>query len=273
MGKDNFGPEQAVHGVAWGRLHGGYFSDPEVARPLVAAVRDVARETRPDRIADLGGGTGFLLAQLRAAGLADVPLAVLDDSAPQLAEAEKAGFSCVRGAVETVRRGAVAPAGERVLWIMRSVLHYAGETGLDPLLRHLRAQAEPGEFWVHQTACFARQADADCLNALYRRMRTAKWYPTTADLQTRLAAAGWSVATIRPAPTLDLDSAELGLRYGLDAADLAGIRSEMGRDFGEANPVFRCGPDGFRAELRYAIFICRAIGPAAKRTAQRDRPT
>ncbi|HRT06650.1 MAG TPA: hypothetical protein P5204_13225, partial [Kiritimatiellia bacterium] len=67
MGQDNFGPEQAVHGSSWGRVHGGYFSDTEVARPLVAAVRDVARETRPDRIVDLGGGTGFLLAQLRAA--------------------------------------------------------------------------------------------------------------------------------------------------------------------------------------------------------------
>ncbi len=164
----------------------------------------------------------------------------------------------MRGAVESFARAAAAPPGQRVLWIMRSVLHYAGETGLDPLLRHLRAQAVPGEFWVHQTACFERPEDAACLNALYRMMRTAKWYPTVADLRTRLAAAGWAVATIRPAPTLDLDSAELGIRYGLDARKMDAIRAELEKDFGRNNPAFHLRPDGFRAELRYAVFVCRA---------------
>ena len=258
MMAENLGPEQAVHGSSWGRVHGGYFSDPEVARPLVAAVRAVWAAARPDRIVDLGGGTGFLLAQLRAAGFADVPLVVLDESEPQLAEAAKAGLACVTGSAGNFRRADVAPAGARILWLMRSVLHYAGETGLDPLLRHLRAQAAPGEVWVHQTACFEKAEDAACLNALYRQMRTAKWYPTIADLRSRLAAAGWSVATIRPAPTLALDSAELGRRYGLEPPELAAIRAEMAKDFGLNQPAFHLRPDGFRAELRYAVFICRA---------------
>ena len=82
MMAENLGPEQAVHGSSWGRMHGGYFSDPEVARPLVEAVRAVWREARPDRIVDLGGGTGYLLGQVRAADAAGVALTVLDDSAP-----------------------------------------------------------------------------------------------------------------------------------------------------------------------------------------------
>ena len=259
MMAENLGPEQAVHGSSWGRMHGGYFSDPEVARPLVEAVRAVWREARPDRIVDLGGGTGCLLAQLRAAGVGNVPRVVLDDSEAQLAEAGKIGLACVRGSVGAFRRAEVAPAGTRVLWLMRSVLHYAGETGLDPLLRHLRAQAEPSEFWVHQTACFERAEDAACLNALYRRLRTPKWYPTVDDLLARLAAAGWALAETRPAPTLHLDSAGLGIRYGLDADALAAVRTDMIREFGAEHAVLHSRPDGFRAELRYALFVCRAV--------------
>ena len=258
MKTDELGPEQSIHGSAWGRMHGGYFSDPDVARPLVEAVRGVWAEARPGRIVDLGGGTGFVLAQLRAAKLGGCGMLVLDDSAPQLAEAEKAGFSCVRGSVDAFRRTDVAPAGMRVLWLMRSVLHYAGEAGLDPLLRHLRAQAEPGEWWVHQTACFEREADAACLNALYRRMRTAKWYPTIAALRKRLAAAGWHVEDVRPAPTLHLEAGELALRYELNEGDRARIRAEMASEFGSRNDVYGTSDAGFRADLRYAIFVCRA---------------
>jgi len=259
MTAENLGPEQAVHGSLWGRLHGGYFSDPEVARPLVAAVREVADVARPDRIVDLGGGTGFLLARLRAASLGvGAVLTVLDDSPPQLAEAAKAGLVCVRGSAGAFRRTDVAPAGARALWIMRSVLHYAGAEGLDPLLRHLRAQAAPGECWVHQTACFERAEDAARLNALYAKMRTAKWYPTVADLRARLAAAGWAVASVRPAPTLALDSAELAVRYGLDEAEMRRIATEMASEFGADESVFRRKSGGFSADLHYRIFTCRA---------------
>ncbi len=251
-------PEQTVHGASWGRMHGGYFSDPEVARPLVAAVRAVWAEARSDRIVDLGGGTGYLLAELRAGGIDGSRLAVLDESEPQLAEAGKAGLACVRGSAGSFRRAEVAPAGARVLWLMRSVLHYAGEGGLAPLLAHLRAQAEPGESWVHQTACFEREEDAACLNALYRKMRTDKWYPSVDGLLARLESAGWGVDAVLPAPTLLLDSGELGMRYGLDEPAIRRIGVEMAQESGASREVFRLRPGGFSADLRYRIFTCRA---------------
>ncbi|MGD9780949.1 MAG: methyltransferase domain-containing protein [Kiritimatiellia bacterium] len=256
---EDLGPEQAVHGSPWGQMHGGYFSDPAVAQPLVDAVRDVWRRMRPDRIVDLGGGTGFLLSRLRVAGFgADAVLVNLDGSVPQLSEAEKAGFACIRGSVDAFRRSEAAPPGQPTLWVMRSVLHYAGEGGLDAVLRHLRAQAEPGEGWVHQTACFEREEDADCLNALYRKMRTGKWYPTVADLRARMAAAGWRTETVRPAPPLHLESGDLGIRYGLNKEDLAAIRSEMETEFGGRSSTFQTTSAGFHADLHYRIFVCRA---------------
>ena len=255
----SIGREQLVHGASWAQIHGGYFSDPEVARPLIEAVREVWAAARPDAIVDLGGGTGFLLSQLRRAGLSEGALLMdLDGSEPQLAEAAKAGLECVCGAVDGFRREEVAPTGRTALWLMRSVLHYAGENGLDPLLRHLRTQAAAGEFWVHQTACFERAVDAACLNALYRQLRTGKWYPTVADLRQRLAAQGWAVAEERPAPTLILDSDGLGLRYGTDAAGLQAIGQALSAEFGESNDVFRFTPAGFQADLHYRAFICRA---------------
>ncbi len=248
-----------VHGASWGRVHGGYFSDPAVARPLVEAVRAVWARTRPEVVVDLGGGTGFLLSQLRAGGFGgEVALVNLDCSEAQIEMAGEAGVCCVRGSVDRFRRADVAPAGRSALFLMRSVLHYGGEDGLAPLLRHLRAQAEGGECWVHQTACFEGREDADCLNALYRKMRTRKWYPTIADLKERLGTAGWRVEDILPAPTLRLDSAELGFRYGLTDAELACVGKEMAEEFGGRGEVFRLRPGGFQADLRYRIWACVA---------------
>lgn len=254
-----FGSEQALHGAAWARVHGGYFADPEVARPLVEAIHDAIGDAQPDAVVDLGGGTGYLLDRVRVAGIEPgIRLTVLESSAPQLAEAKKLGLDGVQRSVAAFRRADVARPGQRTLWTMRSVLHYAGKTGLAPLLGHLRAQAEPGDIWVHQTACFESERDAACLNALYRLLRTGKWYPTVADLQAALSGAGWQVETVWPAPTLHLDSGELGLRYGLAADELRAVRAEMKREFGLESPVLHVDEDGFRADLHYRIFRCRA---------------
>lgn len=254
------GTERGVHGLAWGQVHGGYFSDPAVARPLLEAVQTEWGASRPDVIVDLGGGTGFLLTQLRSFGIgAGTRLVNLDHSPEQLEVAAGAGIISVRGAVDEFQRADVVPAGRKALFMMRSVLHYAGETGLIPLLWHLRAQMESGECWIHQTACFERQKDADCLNALYRRMRTRKWYPTRAGLEQRLAAAGWQVESVSPAPPLKLESGELGRRYGLEAPALLRIGTEMAAEFSRQGPVFQQQLRGFQAELHYCIFSCRAV--------------
>ncbi len=61
--------ELGVHGQRWASIFDGYFSDPEAARPLVDAVERAIDASRPTVAADLGGGTGFVLAELLRRGL------------------------------------------------------------------------------------------------------------------------------------------------------------------------------------------------------------
>ena len=217
------------------------------------AVGAAAAQNRPDVIADLGGGTGFLLAELNRRRLAPgCRLINVDASAAQLQSATSPALHKICAAVGEVCRNALAADGQRLLFLMRSVLHYFGAAGLAPALRHLRAQQQPGEYFVHQTACFAEPRAADDMNRLYALMATGKWYPTRAHLEAQLAEAGWRVTATAAAPALPLDSAALAERYRLTPAQLSKIQSELPE-------ALETTPDGFRAWLPYTIFTCAAV--------------
>jgi hypothetical protein len=257
--QDAIGIEKVIHGQPWGAVHNGYFSDPAVARALVKAILDVQAMAPADVIVDLGGGTGFLLSQLVAQGLGtNAAMINVDCSEAQLEGSEKDGIAAVHLPITDFTRSRVARDDQRLCLAMRSVLHYFGVDGLDPLLAHLRAQVKSGEHFVHQSAAFDDEQDAACLNSLYRHMRTRKWYPTVREMEQRLAKAGWRVAGTRPAPTLVLDSGDLAHRYALDAGDVARIGDTMLDEFGGGSPVFRRTDAGFSADLHYRIFICVA---------------
>jgi SAM-dependent methyltransferase len=255
--------EEEFHGAHWNAAHGGYFSDAAVAAPLAASAAKWAAATGAGVVVDLGGGTGFLLGRLAAAGLgAGVRRVVLDDSERQLASARAAGLDCVRGSVGTFARAEVAGEGERALFLMRSVLHYAGEAGLPGLLRHVGRQMRSGECFVHQTAAFRREEDAEAMNELYRLMRTEKWYPTIGALGEWLEAEGWRIEETQPAAPLRLESGELAERYQLDGGDLRRMREAMARRDGVGAEVFSAAGEGFVAHLHYHTWVCRWAGGA-----------
>jgi SAM-dependent methyltransferase len=264
--------EKGIQGTLWNSMHDGYFSDPAVAAPLIRKIREIAGRAKPQTIIDLGGGTGFMLSRLLKAGLApDVSLINLDESVLQLEAAKSEGLTCLQGAVDAFDRCDVGGDEGRCLFMMRSVLHYFGKDGLRPVLRHVRAQAKPGEYFIHQTASFERVRDANCLNNLYAMMQTQKWYPTTTALRRDLKAEGWTVVEMCPAAPLRLKDADLQQRYGLTQKDLQLIRSRLSRNRRVLPDVFRKTSDGFCAFLHYWIYVCTPSFPeTVHRNAKRE---
>jgi predicted TPR repeat methyltransferase len=257
--EDSVRREMKIHGTRWESFHHRYFADPGVAEPLTFAILSAIDSSRPDVVADMGGGTGFLLKELlRRRPLPGVRLVDVDVSDRQLAACEDGRIERLAASAATVARRDLGAEDRRLLLVARSLLHYFGDSGLLPLLCHLRGQLCEGELFVHQSACFADDGDAACLNRVYEMMKTEKWYFTIEDLEAALEKAGFSLSEVRSAPPLRLDSGDLAERYGLGAEQVASIREEVGREFGERLGVFSSAGEGFTAWLHYSIFTCRA---------------
>jgi len=253
--------ESGVHGEQWNFLHNGYFSDARVARPFIKTIIRYLSDSVPDVIVDLGGGTGFILRELIAKGVtANIIPINLDCSENQLDAMGKGDISCINRMIsDFCRNDLIHNEEKRVFFIMRSVLHYFGQNGLVDILQHIRNQAQKGEIFIHQSACFESEVGSRCLNALYREMRSPKWYPVIKEIRDKMMAAHWQIIEERPAPALKLSSAELGQRYGLDAQSVAEIRSKLLHESGEIENIFQCTRDGFVAYLHYRIFVARAV--------------
>ena len=252
--------ERSIHGAEWDRIHGGYFASHAVAEPLTKAIQSAAVSAKPRVIVDLGGGTGFMLHELARHGLAvNARLINLDASTEQLGHGHDPRIKRVEASLTELRRAQFAKKDETVLFIMRSVLHYFGKNGCIPTLKKLRRLMQPGERFIHQTACFEDAAAAKCLTELYVLMGTEKWYPMISGLCMALTEAGWQVEATAPAPPLPMSSLDLARRYNLAPAKLMQIQKTLSTDCGECTRVFERTPRGFVAYLPYTIFTCVAV--------------
>lgn len=257
--------ESKVHGEQWNNMHDGYFSDSAIARPLIEKISHHLKESRPDVVVDLGGGTGFVLQELMTGGaLKNVIPVNLDCSPNQLDAMKKCGISCLNGMISDFKRKDIA-VDKKIFFIMRSVLHYFGREGFIPLLRHVRDQAAVGERFINQTACFESELHARLANVLYREMATPKWYPVVSELRAGMASANWRLIDESEAPPLKLSSDDLGRRYGLNKKTLVIIRDRILKEFGELDDVFRVTSDGFVAYLHYRICVAKAVKPTRRK--------
>lgn len=255
------GFEAALYGSRWECVHQGYFSDPQVAVPLVKAALQAISAEHPDVVADLGGGTGFILSQLiERAGAQAACFINVDDADAQLADTPDEGILCLPCQVQDLTRSdLMMDGGGRLMFCMRSLLHYFGSKGLRPTLRHLRRQMKPGEFFVHQTACFQEHIGQEVLNQLYQGMGTGKWYPLVEELKQALLREGWGVRKVSPAPRLMLARNELEERYRVGEKAMAALEEKIMREFGPVDGIFHPSPEGFTAYLHYSIFTCQAV--------------
>jgi hypothetical protein len=252
--------EKKLYGETWNEVYGGYFADPGIAAPLVEAILQAAEESSPAVIADLGGGTGFILSQIEAqvGRRADTALVCVDKAREQLDDCP-GSIKTLQSSIEALRRSSLVSDGDALLLCMRSVLHYFGHEGLCLQLEMLRSVLEDGEYFVHQTICFDEEPDRDAANLVYELMGTGKWYPTIAELADDVSAQGFEVARTAPARTLPISSGELEHRYGVSPRAMAMIRLALEESCGEERRVYVPGPYGFTLNLDYVVMTCRAV--------------
>jgi len=254
----NLNSEVKIHGTRWNTFHDGYFSDLNIALPFLETISREIRSAKPSVVADLGGGTGFILSEISKrhpqAGLRFINV---DISPKQLCECDDKNISSLQMSITEVERNSLIKDNGSLMLIIRSVLHYMGYEGVIPFLKHLRNQLNPGEILIHQTACFETIKEADCINRLYSLMRTPKWYPTIASLCQTLKETGWDVLSYSPAPDLLLKSADLAERYSLKEENIFQICSELGNNY-DLPAIFKTDGRKFGAYLKYSIFTCQA---------------
>ena len=252
--------EARLYGPHWNVVHSGYFADPDVSRPFIQAIARAMEAQPPSLVADLGGGTGYILEELlQEQSYHGVRFINVDISGEQTSACCNTRVESLNLNLSEMTRARLGITQGHLMFIMRSVLHYLGRDGLRPFLKHLRSQMRKGEIFIHQTACFVRDGDAACLNRLYQLMKTQKWYPKTEALNLILSEEGFNVEDTCTAPKLMLKSADLVERYNLSHKEVVFIGEEISRTFGEIPEVFVRYPDGYTAYLHYQIFTCRAV--------------
>jgi cyclopropane fatty-acyl-phospholipid synthase-like methyltransferase len=222
---------------------------------------EAIQTNKPDTIADLGGGTGFILKQLlkQQNFLKTIRLINVDISPLQQSENNDLQIINIQTSIDKLTRNQLQPNKNGLMLIARSILHYFGAANLKDVLQHIRNLLKKGEIFIHQTACFKNITDAECLNEIYKLMGTQKWYTTINELKSTLTDVGFQVYDVCTASNLQLDSTDLMERYHLNSERVKTIQEQIEQKYGQKTQIYTCSSDHFTAWLDYTIFSCKAI--------------
>ncbi|MBF0568162.1 MAG: hypothetical protein HQK95_04775 [Nitrospirae bacterium] len=253
-----------ITGKLWDGIHGGYFSNKDAAAPLVLTVLSrVNPLSPPGAIADLGGGTGFILKEIaQRLNNPSIRLINIDMSGSQLSESCTGQICTIHCPIEAVKRETLLPqSGQNgpLLFIMRSVLHYFGIGGIGDALSHIRRQMRHGECFIHQTACFETDAHAALLSELFRIPGLNKWFPSVNELYNILSANGFIQTLDKEVAALPVTSRDFAKRYDIDDKVLMEIGQKIKTVYGEIPGVFETRGSEFTFYLHCRIFISEAV--------------
>lgn len=253
--------EQLVHGSKWQSVYGGYFADPEIAQPFLTQIDAACTSAPPDIVIDLGGGTGFVLEQLecRPAFIPTTCLINLDISEEQQ---NCIGDSCIKkmvsSMVEFQRHEITGEEKDRILFITRSTLHYAGIFGIEPVLAHIRRQMRPGEYFVHQTLCHEEPYEALLFSEFLERLHTSKWIPPVSTLRYLCNKCGFEIEDSITGPTLPLLPQSLMSRYKISNEEMEEIHQTLKREY-PGTEVIKEEESTYTILAPFKIFRCRAV--------------
>ncbi|MBF0517987.1 MAG: hypothetical protein HQK97_12915 [Nitrospirae bacterium] len=257
-----------IFGKLWDGIHGGYFSNKEVAGHLIsAAMSRINPLSPPSTIADLGGGTGFILKEL-----ADrlntqlinhsIRLINIDTSDAQLTASCDGQICTIHCPLEAVTRQNLLLENDintRLLFLMRFVLHYFGSGGIGNAIVHIRRQMHPGECFIHQSICFETTDEAAVVNELFHLSGLNKWFPSVKQLSDMLDANGFTETLVKDMPALPVTSRDFAERYGIDDKQLSEAGKVILAKYGEVDGVFDSNGSEFTFYLHCRVFISEAV--------------
>ncbi len=252
--------EKHIHGKAWSEQAKGYFVDPQKSAAYVSAIMRAAHLLPPQAIADLGGGTGFILEQLMRVGLHQATrLFVIDASAAQLSVCTHPRITSITGDFQSFQRSDLVGDAEHLLLISRSVLHYAGKAGQTAWLKQVRRQLRVGEYFVHQSGCADDLATSNAVNRLFELLGADKWIPHLEVMTKLLTECGFQITEDFVAPPAIMISEDLATRYQLTAEAHTTMVSELKDSCHEVPNFLTPTETGFTCSFPFRVFSCKAV--------------
>jgi len=258
--------EKNMHGSKWEKTLNGVFFDSNISSPFINFIINAIDKNIPDVIADIGGGTGFLLDQLIKNGIdnikKDIKLINIDVSKAQVADIiNKRIIGYQASATNFTRSFFDKSDDQKITLIMRYVLHYFGSKKIKNALTNIRSQMKEGELLIHHTLCTDTEEDGVVINYFFQNFagiynESHKRIPSFKQIVELLNSSGFITTDIKIAEIELYTQNLLVSRYKITEEDIGKIK-EFAKN--HSCRLYRENEKGINLDLPSRFFCCKAI--------------